>query len=58
MTRSQTQKFLEVAKEIHKLAAQIPDPEKVIFTAVIPRDQKRKYILLPDGSYETRKISQ
>lgn len=53
-----SQKFVEAVEQIYKLAAQIPDPKNVVLTANIPVEQKRKYILLPDGSYETRKFSQ
>lgn len=57
MTRSETQRFFEVANEIRKLAAQIPYPEKIVFTPNIPETQKKRYIILPDGSLETRKHS-
>jgi hypothetical protein len=58
MTRSDTQKFFKVANEIHKLAAQIPHPEKIVFTPNISETQKKRYIILPDGSLETRKHPQ
>jgi hypothetical protein len=57
MTRSETQRFFDVANEIRKLATQIPYPEKIVFTPNIPETQKKRYIILPDGSLETRKHS-
>lgn len=46
-----TKEFIAACAELYNLIRQIPNPEAIQFTTVIPPDRARMYLLLPDGSY-------
>jgi hypothetical protein len=50
-------KYVEAWEEIIKLASQIPNAKAVVFVPVIPEEQKNRYILMPDGTVETRNLA-
>jgi hypothetical protein len=50
-------KYVEAWQEIIELASQIPNAKAVVFVPVIPEEQKNRYILMPDGTVETRNLA-
>jgi hypothetical protein len=52
-----SRKYVEAWEEIIKLASQIPNAKAVVFVPVIPEEQKNRYIVMPDGTIETRRYS-